>query len=127
MQKKKNNQSISGRKKTIMAVASGFFLLLANAALAQWSTGTYAGYGLPTGSIYSIILGIMKWMLSIFGFIAIVGFVISGIMYLTAAGDEDQQKKAKKQMYWSITGVIVGSIGYLVCRLLLEKKKKKRQ
>lgn len=92
----------------------GIFLFFANAALAQWSTGNYAGYGLPTGSIYSIILGVMKWMLSIFGFIAIVGFVISGIMYLTAAGDEDQQKKAKKQMYWSITGVIVGLVGLIV-------------
>ena len=101
-------------KKIILVVISAFLLLLANVALAQWSTGTYAGYGLPTGSIYNIIMSVMKWLLSIFGFIAIVGFVISGIMYLTAAGDEDQQKKAKKQMYWSITGVIVGIVGLVI-------------
>jgi len=81
---------------------------------AQWSTGTYAGYGLPVNSLYGIISGIMRWLLSIFGFFAIVGFVISGIMYLTAAGDEEQQKKAKRQMYWSIIGVIVGLVGLVI-------------
>jgi len=56
----------------------------------------------------------MLWALGLLGFFAVIGFVISGIMYLVAAGDEDQQKKAKKAMYYSITGVIVGLIGLVV-------------
>jgi len=83
-------------------------------AFAQWSAGGYAGYGLPVGSLYSIIRGVMLWLLAIFGFFAVIGFIISGIMYLTASGDDEQQKKAKKQMYWSIIGVIVGLIGLIV-------------
>ncbi|OGI25114.1 MAG: hypothetical protein A3J76_02720 [Candidatus Moranbacteria bacterium RBG_13_45_13] len=58
----------------------------------------------------------MKWLLGIFGFLAIISFIISGIMYLTAAGDEDQQKKAKKQMQWSVVGVIVGLSGFIVIK-----------
>jgi hypothetical protein len=35
-------------------------------------------------------------------------------MYLVASGDDDMQKKAKNQMMWSITGVIVGLVGLVV-------------
>ena len=69
--------------------------------------------GLPTGTIFNIIKGIMNWLLGILGFVAVIGFVVSGIMFLIAAGDEDRQKTAKKAMFYSITGVIVGLVGYV--------------
>jgi len=67
--------------------------------------------GLSDQSIWNIIRNFMLWILGLLGFIAVIGFVISGIMYLIAAGDEDAQKRAKRAMYYSITGVIVGLIG----------------
>jgi hypothetical protein len=79
-----------------------------------WNVGNYSSSGLPSSSIYTIIVGIMKWLLAIFGFVAIIGFVISGIMYLVAAGNDDMQEKAKNQMMWSIVGVIVGLVGLVV-------------
>ena len=81
-------------------------------ALAQWTKPSSTL--LPTGTFYSIIRNIMYWLLGILGFVAIIGFVISGIMFLVSAGDEDRQKTAKKAMYYSITGVIVGLVGYVV-------------
>lgn len=69
------------------------------------------GTNLPDAPIFEIIRGVMLWLLGILGFIAVIGFVISGIMYLVAAGDEDAQKKAKRAMYYSITGIIVGLVG----------------
>lgn len=84
-------------------------------ALAAWSTTAPTGAGtLPTGSIAGIISNIMNWLLGILGVFAIIGFVISGILYLTAAGDEAQQKKAKAQMTWSIMGVLVALAGWVV-------------
>jgi len=44
--------------------------------------------------------------------------VISGIMYLTAAGDEDQITKAKSAMKWSIVGVIVGLGGFVAIQAI---------
>ena len=109
------------KKKALKLFERGKFLAIAfsislfpAAALAQWNVGRYSGTQLPSGSLYNIIENILKWLLIIFGFIAIIGFVISGIMYLTADGDEDQQEKAKNQMFWSITGVIVGLVGLVV-------------
>jgi len=95
-------------------VSVAIFLLIPISALAQWSPSNYGSTGLPQQNIYYIIRGVVWWTLSIFGFFAVIGFVISGIMYLTAAGDEERQKKAKKQMYWSITGVIVGLMGLVI-------------
>lgn len=81
-------------------------------ALAQFQPP--AGTNLPSAPIFEIIRKIMLWALGILGFFAVIGFVISGVMYLVAAGDEESQKKAKKAMYYSITGVIVGLVGLVV-------------
>lgn len=79
-----------------------------------WNPANYVGTGLPAGSIYTIIQSIVFWILAIFGFICIVGFVIAGTMYLLAAGDDKTQEKAKKALYYSITGVIVGLVGLVI-------------
>ncbi|MDI6777790.1 MAG: hypothetical protein QMD77_01215 [Patescibacteria group bacterium] len=70
--------------------------------------------GLPNASFPAIIEGLVRWLLLIFGFLAIISFLISGIMYLMAAGDEKSQEKAKRQMQYSIMGVIVGLVGLVV-------------
>ena len=102
-------------KEKIKLVAAHIFsvLFLAPvAALAQFQPP--AGTNLPQASLFEIIRNIMLWVLAILGFVAVIGFVISGIMYLVAAGDEDRQARAKNAMIYSITGVIVGLVGLVV-------------
>jgi uncharacterized membrane protein YjgN (DUF898 family) len=82
------------------------------AALAQFQIP--AGTNLPSASIFDIVRNIMFWLLAILGFVAVIGFVISGIMYLVAAGSEDAQARAKRAMLYSITGVLVGLVGLVV-------------
>lgn len=111
MQKQKNN-----RVKTFSAVLSALVLTMAFAqtAFGQWSASNYAGTNLPGAQLSNIIANIAFWLLAIFGFVAVIGFVISGIMYLISAGDEDRQATAKRAMIYSITGVIVGLVGLVV-------------
>lgn len=71
-------------------------------------------YGLPGGSIFGIVENILYWLLGILSIVSLIGFIISGIMYLTAAGDDDQIKKAKSAMKFSIIGVIVGLSGFVI-------------
>ena len=104
----------------------GVALVLPKIALADvdWgidiNIGTTGGglsnnpYGLPEGSIIGIVEGILMWILGILSAVSIIGFVIAGIMYLTAAGDETQVGKAKKAMTYSILGVIVGLSGFVI-------------
>lgn len=81
-----------------------------------WNPYFLAYFGLPGGSVTGIIIGILKWILYLFGFLGIIGFAISGIMYLLSAGDDDAMKRAKRAMQYSIIGVIVGLIGVIVLK-----------
>jgi len=82
------------------------------AALAQFTTPS--GTGLPAGSIMGILKNGMNWLLIMVGILGVIGFVIAGILYLTAAGDETQIEKAKRAMIYSILGVIVALLGVVI-------------
>ncbi len=103
--------------KNVLYGAAGAAIALAPAvASAQWGKGvTNAGTGgTPQGTITDIIGQTMNWLLALLGFLGIIGFVIAGILYLTAAGDEDQIDRAKKAMMYSIIGVVVALLGYVI-------------
>jgi len=77
-----------------------------------------SGTGLTNESFYDLISRILNWLLGLTGILAVIGFVISGILYLTAAGDEDQVEKAKSVMMYSIIGLVVALIGLIVVNAL---------
>lgn len=83
-----------------------------------WNPGFLGGAGLPAGSIMGIVSNILLWLLGLFGFIGVIGFVISGIIYLTAAGDDTQMERAKKAMNYSIIGVVVGLSGVVLIQAI---------
>ncbi len=91
-----------------------FFLVITNFAFAQggvqWPTST----GLPTGSIARIVSNFTNWLLIVFGFIAIISFIVSGIMYFMSTGNTDMQEKAKKAFIYSIIGVIIALSGLII-------------
>jgi len=64
--------------------------------------------GLSDTPVQEIISSVLTWILGI------ISFVISGILYLTAAGSVDQEKRAKKAMVMSIIGVIIGISGLVI-------------
>jgi len=53
---------------------------------------------------------------------AVIALIWSGIMYITAAGNAERQEKAKKNMTWAITGIVIialsGLIVYTFARIL---------
>ena len=83
-------------------------------AFAQFAPPT--GTGLPDNSIMNIIKGIMNWLLALVGILGVIGFAIAGILYLTAAGDEERIKTAKSAMTYSIIGVIIALLGLVIVR-----------
>ena len=71
-------------------------------------------YGLPSGSILGIVSNLLFWLLTIFAVLGVIGFVISGVFYLVAAGEESTMEKGKEGMKWSIMGIIVGLSGFII-------------
>ncbi|KKR20339.1 MAG: hypothetical protein UT50_C0018G0008 [Candidatus Moranbacteria bacterium GW2011_GWA2_39_41] len=83
-----------------------------------WNTNNLASLGLPSGSILGIISGIMTFLLTALGIFGIIGFIISGILYLISAGEEGMISRAKRAMTWSIVGTIVGLLGYIAIQAI---------
>ncbi len=74
--------------------------------------------GLPGASIQDIIGNLLVWLLGIVGVIAIISFIISGIQYFAAAGDETRMETAKKTMTYSIIGIIVVLASYVIIQAI---------
>jgi len=68
----------------------------------------------PAGGIKAILTNLLNWLLGIIGILAIISFIISGITYLISTGDEDIIDRAKRNMTYSIVGVIVALAGYVI-------------
>jgi len=65
------------------------------------------GFGLPDpyGGIKEIAENFLSWLLGIIGLIALIAFVISGIQYFMAAGNETTAQTAKRNMTYTIIGI----------------------
>lgn len=99
----------------IKNIVSGVVSVIAMApaiASAQFQEPT--GTGLPAGSLLGIITSAMNWLLIVVGILGVIGFVIAGIIYLTAAGDETQIDRGKRTMINSIIGIVVALLGVIV-------------
>ncbi len=75
------------------------------------------GTGLESTSIYEIITTVLNWLLLLITVLAVIGFVISGIMFVTAGGS-DRGEDAKKWLTYSIIGIIVALIGYIIVNVV---------
>ena len=108
-----NIQAIARRTFASLAV---FVLVAPVVAFGQWNAGinNAQSAGTPNGTIFGIIQKTMNWLLSILGFLGVIGFVIAGILYLTAAGDEKRMASGKNAMIYSISGIIVALLGFVI-------------
>ena len=74
--------------------------------------------GLSESTVEGVITSVLEWLLGVFGFLGILTFIASGIFYLTAAGDAEQEKKAKNAMKMGIMGIIVGLAGFVIIQAI---------
>lgn len=118
-------------KKIILFLAIGFMLLAGN-VLAVTCPGGFSessgvciptGTGLPSPSdqdpLAAVIYNVMQWLLRIVGVIAIIAFVISGLQYMLASGDQNMMEMGKRNMQWSIVGVVVALIGVIILNTVM--------
>jgi hypothetical protein len=72
----------------------------------------------PQGGIKQILTNLLTWLLGIVGIIALIGFVISGIQYIISTGDDTKMETAKKNMTYSIIGIIVALAGFVIVQAI---------
>ena len=74
----------------------------------------YAG----SGPVIAVIFSFLDWILSVFMLLAVTAFVITGIQYLMAAGDQSRAEIAKRNFMYSITAVTIAGAGLIIIRTI---------
>ena len=100
-------------KKILFPVLAGILAapLLASAQFYNISYG-------PAISITSLINGAKTTAWVVFGGVAVICFVVAGVLFLTAQGAPEKLKTAKAAVMWGIAGVIVGIVAYSIIALV---------
>jgi hypothetical protein len=110
-------------KKTILAALIGLALGIAAPAFLReigsilgWTTSDIpAGVGTSL-TLIEIASRILSFLLTIIGILAIIMLIIGGIMYLTAAGNEDQIDRGKKIVKYSLIGITIALAALVLVR-----------
>jgi hypothetical protein len=76
------------------------------------------GAGSSGHPIAEVLTRALLWLLGIFGMLAVICFIVAGVLYLTAQGDSGRLEKAKKATVYGIIGIVVGLIGLIVIRTI---------
>ncbi len=78
----------------------------------------HAGVITDAPTLASSGMKILNFLLSVFGIIAIIMAVVSGMLYFFSAGDEEVNKKAKKSVVYSVIGVVLAMAALVVVKVV---------
>ncbi len=67
-----------------------------------------------TSSIEALITRIVSWILYIAGALAFIYLVVSGISYITAAGNAEQAKKGQQGIINAVIGIIIVTLSFVI-------------
>lgn len=93
-------------KKTLICAIAGLAIVLAAPLFYQEIKAVLSGNN-PGSALQAILLNILKLLLAIVGFLAIISMVVGAIWMLTAVGDEERYELGKKTAGYSILGLVI--------------------
>ena len=105
-------------KKIKLTLASLGVFLLPVLALAQMQPNAPGGPGVTVGSLQQILNAVTNAVGLVFGAIAVIAFVIAGVLFLTSQGDPDKIGKARQAFLWGVAGVVVGIIAFSIIAIV---------
>ena len=69
--------------------------------------------------IKCIVLLVVDILSVLIGIVGVIGIVVVGIQYLTAGGNEEQTRKAKRRLFEIIIGLVAYAVAYGLLKWLL--------
>lgn len=96
-------------KKGLLVVGTAATLLVPLAVAAQVTIDTNIATttGLGSADLKSSVINIVNFVLGLLGLIAVIMIIYAGVLWLTAAGNEERIDKAKKILSAAVIGLIV--------------------
>lgn len=68
--------------------------------------------------LVDVLSGVIDWFVWLVSALAVIAIVYSGIMYMTAGGDETKAATAKKNLLWAILGIIIVFLSYAIIGII---------
>jgi hypothetical protein len=107
------------RKNILALLALVLFLVFTNTAIAACDPSSpFFCNPLGVGTIRDALILIIKFLLSIIGLISMFFIVVSGMKYITSAGNEEAIKSAKSTMTAAMTGLALAFVSYGIIKAL---------
>ncbi len=122
------SQAQATRAKTIITWALvGFGLAVAAPSLlkeikeiATSGEGAAASLIDDANPMKKIVTNVLSFLLGIIGTLALLGFAIGGIMYLTSMGDKNKTDTAKKMVLYSIIAIAISGAGIIILKSVIK-------
>jgi type IV secretory pathway VirB2 component (pilin) len=101
-----NKEMTERAKKTVIFAMVGLAIVLAAPLFYQEIEAVLSG-GSPGSALQELLGNILKLLLSIVGFLAIITMVVGSIWMFTAVGDDEKYELGKKTATYSIIGLVI--------------------
>ncbi|MFA6306128.1 MAG: hypothetical protein WC651_05440 [Candidatus Gracilibacteria bacterium] len=94
------------------ALANGFISGQDNPAIIGGATG-------GTGDLRELALRIVNYFLGFLGLLAVLMVIYGGVLYITAAGNEENAKKGKTIIMYAAVGIIIVLLSFAIINTIL--------
>lgn len=71
------------------------------------------------GSLRVLVLRIVNYFLGFLGLLAVIMVIVGGVMYVTAAGKDEQTGKAKKVIMFALVGIIIILLSFAIVNTII--------
>ncbi|MBD3245196.1 MAG: hypothetical protein GF335_04345 [Candidatus Moranbacteria bacterium] len=68
--------------------------------------------------VLTVVVSIMDFIVMVFAALAVLAFIISGIIYITSSGNDDLMAKSKKSLIYSAIGLVIGALALIIVKLI---------
>jgi len=82
----------------------------------RWNANVNSSAVSSAPTLSAIAANVLTFLLSILGTIALIMLIVSSMMYLTAAGDEERIDKGKNMFKYSLIGIIIAMASLAVVK-----------
>jgi uncharacterized membrane protein YwzB len=82
---------------------------------------TEAGVSSTSANLPALVGSLINVLLSVLGIVFVILMVYAGFLYMTASGEEDKVKKAKKLISQAVIGLIIIVAAYAISNFVFQQ------
>ena len=121
-----NEKKIEGARKTVQWAVIGLIIVLLSWSLLvelQEILGVKEPIkpdtDLPTTNIKTVIINAINWIAGIIAIVAVLVVLVSGVVWMTAGGEEERVKTARKWLTAGLIGLAVSLAAVIIINVVL--------